>query len=228
MKERWTRFWPGVLATILILSTLGASQIRAIDSLVGITSAGQAVKADSLPVAIASDQDYLTVTVSNFVSTLKAYHMAEGGATEIVGADEQVDQNEYGASVAVALDTTDYDSISGEILSFGFLSTEDGTGAIQKPDGTLYIFDADPSISVGDVTMTNADWLTVMGVVRVSSSDWVTDTTGAMNYIIDTPIAFHSVITMYLAWFQEDTTSFNDNAADDEQLEMNFWYRRDR
>ena len=149
--------------------------------------------------------------------------MLEGGLTELIGINEQVDQNDYGGSVAVALAGT----YSGEILSFAFYSTEDGTGAVQEPAGTLLILDADPAVSAGDTAITAAERVTVLGQVEVAAADWKSDANGASAFIYNQPVPFHELATLYFVWFHEDATSFNDGAGDDEQLEFDFWYRRD-
>ena len=148
----------------------------------------------------------------------------EGGVTELIGINEQVDQSDYSGSVGVALGGT----YSGEILSVTLISTEDGSGAIQRPNGTLLILDADPSIASGATSLTAANWPKVIGVMEVSAGDWtITDTSGAVNNVKDQPVPFHALATLYFVWFHEAATSFNDAAGDDEQLEFNFWYRRD-
>ena len=48
----------------------------------------------------------------------------EAGLTELIGADEQVDQNDYSGSVAVSLGL----HVSGEILQVTLYATETGTG----------------------------------------------------------------------------------------------------
>ena len=149
--------------------------------------------------------------------------MKEAGLTELIGVDEQVDQNDYGGSVAVSLPSL----TSGEILSFVFYSTEDGTGAVQEPAGVLLILDADPAVAAGDTSITAAERVTVLGHVAVAATDWKSDANGASAFIYNQPVPFHEVSTLYLCWFHEDATSFNDAAGDDEQLECNFWYRRD-
>lgn len=149
--------------------------------------------------------------------------MLEGGLTELVGADEQVDQNDYGGSVGVSLGGT----YSGEILSFAFYATESGSGAVQDSAGRLLILDADPSLAAGATALDAAEWVTVLGMVQVESDDWITDANGGIAYVKDTPVPFHALSTLYLVWYHEDATSLNDGAGDDEVLQCNFWYRRD-
>jgi len=147
----------------------------------------------------------------------------EAGLTELIGADEQVDQNDYSGSVAVSLGL----HVSGEILQVTLYATETGTGAVLYPAGTLFLFDADPSISSGDTAMTLAARQTVIAQIPVTTGDWKTDANGASAAILDSPVAFHQVTSLYFAWLHEDATSFNDGAGDDESLDFNFWYRRD-
>jgi len=149
--------------------------------------------------------------------------ITEGGLTELIGINEQVDQNDYSGSVGVALVETS----SGEILSFTLTTSENGDGAILTPTGKIFVFDADPTIASGDTSMTIGERRTVIGKVHVSAADWTADANGATAYIIDTPVAFHAVDTLYFAWFHEDMTSFNALAGDDEMLELNFEFRRD-
>ena len=62
---------------------------------------------------------------------------------ELIGVDEQVDQNDYGAHVSA-----DFEG-SGEILSACFMSTEDGTGDVWEPSGQLMIFNAAVTVAAG-------------------------------------------------------------------------------
>jgi len=147
----------------------------------------------------------------------------EAGLTELIGDAEQVDQNDYSGSVAVSLGV----HVSGEILQVTLYATETGTGAVLTPAGTLFLFDADPSISSGDTAMTLAARQTVIAQIPVSSGDWKSDANGASAAILDSPVAFHQVTALYFAWLHEEATSFNSAAGDDESLDFNFWFRRD-
>jgi hypothetical protein len=147
----------------------------------------------------------------------------EGGLTELVGINEQVDQNDYSGSIGVSLGGT----YSGEILSIGLYATEDGTGAVQDSAGILYVFDADPTITSGDTSMTAAERVTILGKIAVGALDWDVDANGGFAYITTYPIPFHAVANLYFVWKHLDATALNDAAGDDEQLEFNFWYRRE-
>ena len=149
----------------------------------------------------------------------------EGGLTELVGINEEVNTSDFGGSVEVALEGEQ--PISGEILSFTFFATEDGSGAVQDSAGKLLILDADPAVAAGDTALAAAEWPTVIGMVDVDEDDWIVDANGGVAYIYNQPVPFHSVASLFFVWYHEDATDLNDAAGDDEQLEFNFWYRRD-
>ena len=99
----------------------------------------------------------------------------EGGLTELVGADEQVDQNEFGGSVGVNL--VDGTAVqSGEILGITLIRTG---GTMMDPAGKLIILDADPATTPGDADLTAAEWRTILGIVNVADTDWAASTNGA-------------------------------------------------
>ena len=149
----------------------------------------------------------------------------EGGLTELVGINEEVNTDDFSGSVAVTISTAQ--PVSGEILSLALYATEDGSGAVQDSAGKLLILDADPAVASGDTALAAAEWVTVLGTVDVNATDWITDANGGCAYIYDQPIPFHDLKILYFVWLHEDTTDLNDAASDDEQLEFNFWYRRD-
>jgi len=149
--------------------------------------------------------------------------LIEGGLLSLVADDEEVNTNDYGASVEGALGATH----SGEILQFVFYATETGSGAIQDSAGKLIILDADPEINDGDTAMTAAERITVLGQVEVSPSDWQIDANGGSAIILNQPVAFHALASLFFVWFHTDAVDLNDGAGDDEVLQMNFWYRRD-
>ena len=153
--------------------------------------------------------------------------LLEGGLTELVGINEEVNTSDFGGSVDVSITTPNGDAVSGEILAFAFYATEDGSGSVQDSAGKLIILDADPAVAAGDTAMTAAEWVTVIGYVDVDAGDWVTDAAGGCAFISDQPIPFHKLSTLYFVWFHEDAADLNDAAGDDEQLEFNFWLRRD-
>ena len=154
------------------------------------------------------------------------YQITETTLTELIGQDEQVDQNDYGGSVAVTLGDG-VRPVSGEFLSFMLAAFEDGTGAVMTPAGTLLLLDADPAVAAGDTALTFGVHVSVIGMVKVLAGDWISDANGAIAFIHDVPVPFHNLQTIYAVWFHQDATSFNDAGGDDEYLAFNAWYRRD-
>lgn len=174
------------------------------------------------------DVDVLTLPATpagtNMIGLIQPFAaMLQGTLTELIGINEQVDTDEYGASVGVGLGGT----YSGEILSITLYTTEDGTGAILTPAGLLMILDADPATTAGDSDLTAVERVTVLGQVVVEAANWRADANGASVFVFNQPVPFHALATLYFVWFHEDATSFNDAGGDDEQLEFDFWYRRD-
>ena len=141
----------------------------------------------------------------------------ETGLIELVGVDEQVDQNDWSGSV-------DFDiGSSGYFVAFALIST--GGDEIQA-EGKLYILDADPAISSGDTSITAAEAKTVVGVVDVASDDWDSDDNHAIAYITDTIVPFHSMDQVYFAFRLTSATSLNSAGGDNELLQLNAWYEK--
>jgi len=170
-----------------------------------------------------NDDRPLAVEEQGSVPSYSAYEVLESGVYELIGPNDRVDQNEYST-----FDTIPFSAfMSGEILSILLVTGEVGTGAILTPRGTLYVFDASPGTAAGDAAISNAVRRTLLGQVEVLETDWESDASGASAYITCAPIPFHSLDRIYVAWFHESATSFNDAAGDDESLYFNLWYRRD-
>jgi hypothetical protein len=177
----------------------------------------------TLPVSLATNTPTIAAGTALIGKTQPFAVMTEGGLTELVGINEQVDQNDYSGSIGVSLGAT----MSGEILAVAFYATEDGTGAVQDSAGILYVLDADPSIASGDTAMSAAARVTVIGKLAIGAADWDTDINGGLAYVSNAPIPFHALSTLYFVWKHLDATALNDAAGDDEQLEFNFWFKRE-
>jgi hypothetical protein len=149
----------------------------------------------------------------------------EVGLTELVDKNHQVDQNDFSASVALAVNI-DALPMSGELLSLVLVTTESGTGAIMKPAGTLVFLDADPSVTAGDTAMTAAEWKTAIGTVDIEAADWISDANGGLVFK-QIAVPFHELANIYTVWLHTDATSLNSAAGDDEEMHINVWYRRD-
>lgn len=161
-------------------------------------------------------------TLLGAVTSALARPVLEGGLTELIGINEQVDQNEYCAEVEVTLAGT----YSGEILAISLYSSETGTGAVQTPAGVLYIFDATTGVAAGDTAITATDLEKAIGLVTVATTDWYGDSSGKMAHKT-VGIPFHALASLFFVFQRTDAASFNDAAGDDELLKVNFWYRRD-
>jgi hypothetical protein len=157
--------------------------------------------------------------------TIPLAPVSETGITELVGKNEQVDQNDFGGSVSFTVGIGGL-SVSGEFLSLILTTLETGSGAVQTPAGHLLLFDADPNPTVGDTALTAAEWKTAIGSVEITAADWISDANGS-HVFKDIAIPFHELVTIYAVWFHTGATSFNDAAGDDEELHCNLWYRRD-
>ena len=160
--------------------------------------------------------------------TLPQYGIQHIGVSELVGINEQVDQNELGAELTVTLSPITGVPISGEFLSFIFYATESGTGAVQDSEGQLLIFTSAPGLTAGDAGtgLTAAEWKTCIGRINVAASDWTLEEAGGIAYVCDKPVPFHAVNTLYFVWRHTDAVSLNDGAGDDEVLDVDAWYVR--
>ena len=149
--------------------------------------------------------------------------IVEGGLTELIGINEQVNTDQYNASVGIALAGS---STAGEIIKVCLYATEDGSGTIIEESGTLLILNADPVTATADTTITAAEHITVIATFVLDGGDYQGDANGRKNCQW-TREYFHKLSTLYFLYFQEGATQWNSAAGDDEQLEVNFWYRRD-
>lgn len=144
----------------------------------------------------------------------------EVGITELIGVDEEVNTDDFGASVQVDLAET---ATSGEILSVCLYS--DG-GGIQTSAGVLYVYDVDPQILSGITTTSNVTNTMVVGQKTFYASDWSADASSA-RACMAIALPFHDVRYLYFAWLHTDATDLNDAGGDNERLQMNVWIRSD-
>ena len=161
--------------------------------------------------------------------TTSANEVLEGGLTELVGINEALSASKYSASVGVTIDTSTA-GISGEIVSVALIATELGSGAILQTAGRLYVFDTDPATAADAAALAanGADHKNIVGSVKIASTDWGADANGGVAYA-SVAIPFHQLSTLYFV-FQPDSgaTTINSAVGDDEELYLNFWYRREK
>lgn len=142
---------------------------------------------------------------------------------ELIGKDEQVAQNQYGASTSFALKTG---STSGEILSITVSQTVEDAGAILGEAGRVVFFNADPATSAGDTSLAAAEGVTIIGQVAIAAADWVSDTN--VGYACKwTAIPFEDCENIYVAYRHEGATTINSGATDDEVVDIVVRYRED-
>lgn len=139
----------------------------------------------------------------------------------LVDVDEQIDQNDYGASVGVSAAGQ-----SGELLSLVLYSHESGSGAIMVPDCEVYIFNSDPAISFGATSLSTAAWDACIGMVEIDTADWRSDANGGMvSKAIAIP--FYASSGLWFALKNLSATAINSAAGDEESITFQAFYRRD-
>lgn len=161
-------------------------------------------------------------SMQDLVKSLGKIH--ETGVTELIGADEQVAQNQYAASAALTIATN---ASSGWIDGIVVYSTGGDELAVA---GKLVFFDADPAIAAGATNITAAEAITVVAAVDLAAGDWISEAGGTLvgrwtqNLVTD-PIPFHAVTSLYVALYHTAATTVNSAAEDNEVISMNMWFR---
>ena len=168
-------------------------------------------------------QDGTGLPVTPFAAIL------EIGSTEIIDeADAEVAASgEYSATADLSLSGTK----SGEILSFMLTSSvvSGGSGEVQTGKGVVMFFDADPNTTSGDNALdaNGAENKTIIGQVQVEADEWDEDASGATLFK-QVAIPFHALGTIFCVYRNTDTSAvWNSAGADNEELHINVWFRRD-
>lgn len=152
-------------------------------------------------------------------------HLKEFGVTELIGKDEQVAQNQFGAHVEISIGASGK-NVSGEILNVVIISS--GGDKIGEA-GRLYFFDADPTITAGAGDMTLAEAKLLIGQIEIAASDWKNagGTPTVKTVFKEVAIGFHAVPSIFAAYFHAGATQINSAGGDDEVFDFNVWYRTD-
>ncbi|MCG3207332.1 MAG: hypothetical protein FOGNACKC_00932 [Anaerolineae bacterium] len=145
----------------------------------------------------------------------------ETGLIELIGINESVSNNGFGASVAVVLSA----AYSGQIEQIILVKTP-GSGTSSKPTGKLLIFDADPTILLNASDMSVAALNAVIAVVDVQTGDWVVSVAAGEVAKLDVAIPFHALGTFYLAFQNTSGAAINGLAGDDVAIQANIWFTR--
>lgn len=146
------------------------------------------------------------------------------GSVEIVGKDDAaMTQDELSDDLGVALGGT----YSGEVVQACLTQSEENTGAILADIALrLFVFSADPSVSVGDTLIATASHAFLIDEVAFANASFWIDA-GAATYCMPMNTLFHAVATLWFVIATEGATAINSAANDDEVVDLTFWYRRD-
>jgi len=170
--------------------------------------------------------EYLEESTIDMQITVPRKHLLASGIKNLIGADDQVDQNDYSNSVAIKV--SDGDSHSVEVLDILLVFSETGSGAIISEDGVLMFFDANPEVSAGDTALAaaGAEHKTLIGQVAIAAADWVADASGGA-VTKEVAIARHNGDFIYAVYKHTGATTINSDAGDDEMLDLNVWWREE-
>jgi len=223
--------WRNVLLAVLILVVGYGIVANTRQAVVDLETRGYQVRTIggilsgvTLPVTgttIITTTEDIPVTLDNEVVSSQPFTaLAETGVTELIGADEQASQYDYSEGTEIALGG----SYSGEILNVTLILS----GTLSEA-GTLLIFDADPSVTLADANLATASWLLAIGKIDVAAGNWFEENSGGTGAVATfaEPIAFHSLSSLWVAYYHEGSTQWNSLAADNETLDIQVEYRRD-
>lgn len=167
-------------------------------------------------VTIATDDAVPTVETAGLLHSNSP--ATEVAVFEVVGINEQVDASEYADEVSFAPVGT------GKIVKICVITSETGSGVILTPAVNIIFFDADPTITVGDASITAAEAATIVADLSFSAADYQTDAAQGHN-CQEVEESFHS-ITFATIFLQAGEVSVNSAAGDDEIVQLHIWYRR--
>ena len=140
----------------------------------------------------------------------------EAGITElailnlITGADTNITTTDFAPQVAFV---TQLDGIV--IVKVCVIFTD---GSLAPQDGSVYLFDADPTIAANDATLTVAEALTVVARFDFTTENFQTQFATASVACQDVESPVHSVT--HAAWHNSDANSLTDEAID-----LHIWYK---
>ena len=128
----------------------------------------------------------------------------------ITGADTNITTTNFAPQVAFV---TQLDG--GIILKVCVVFTD---GALAPQDGSVYLFDADPTIGANDATLTVAEALTVVARYDFTTENFQTQFTTASVACQDVESAFHTLT--HAAWHNSDS-----NTLTDEAIDLHLWFK---
>jgi hypothetical protein len=159
------------------------------------------------------------------------FHINRVADITLIGANDQVDANEFGASQEFDLDGDPRNSgtLSAELVSVTLVSRESGTGSVIKPAVDLVFFNSDPSLSAGTTSLSPAQLAAIIGVVSIGTSSFASTLSVAAigSKAFALPMISDAEGKVWIAPINRSSTSYNDAAGDDELLEAKIQFRRD-
>ena len=126
-------------------------------------------------------------------------------------AETQIATTNLGASKSITITGT------GRLTKLCIISS---LGSVIAENGSILFFDADPAITADTADLTLAEAQTVVSVVSLLGTDYLTNfASSAINcQAIDE--SFHGIT--HVVYHQQGATTL-----DDEDIELHLWYRRD-
>lgn len=159
------------------------------------------------------------------------FHRAGFADVTLIGPNDDVNTNEFGASQSVDIDTEEGTSgtLTGEIVGARWVSRESGTGSIFKAAFDLVVFSADPSLSAGTTTLTAAKLDSIVTIAAFTTGDYIgTLSAGAVGYkALAHPFITNGSGKVWIAPINRSSFNFNSAAADNEILKARLYFRRD-
>lgn len=157
------------------------------------------------------------------MAAISSAGVVDTGWITLVGADVSQEQNKFCADVAVPVSIA---TRGIHVVGMMYKATESGSGAVIPVAGTLYVFNADPTIAQDDTAMAAASAPMLLWYDTIAATGWATDTNGAFLYVakdvvLPTP---KDGTNYYAAFFQTSAAALNDSAADDELLQFKLYY----
>ena len=142
--------------------------------------------------------------------------------TDLIGINDQVSGGEWSNSISLELQGDNPIEISKIQLVSGF----SGSGAVLVPALDIVGFDADPAISAGDSSISNAEAQTIVFRQSLAVGEWVQTGGNAAFALLDLSTVVHRLYTLYVAVkLATGGTQYNSAGGDDEFLRTRIWWR---
>lgn len=158
--------------------------------------------------------------MTNYTSSRGAVYT---GMIELIGKDEAITQNHYCASVAVPVSVA---AMGYRLTNVIYFSEEDGSGSVQTPAGTLFLYLDDPAIAANDAAQGQADWQQVIYYNTIASASWVTDAGGGVLFSgVDVLLPIPAdAQNFYASFYMTSAAGINDAEGDDEIISFGLVY----